>query len=189
MCTYYLLYIFNHKHPNTWLQSPVSRNTTRVPTSPLIWISYAPILHIFSTKLKFFHETIIQIVKFEFHELISFKVYNLSINFNYFLLLSFYLHVFFFGLNGLKILYSGVFRGADYESELKIQELKMVNSIWLTKMQRITWFEWNLILALAKVSDRNSFRASQNYSNSFRYLYPNQCGSFRTNPKNVLYLV
>ena len=31
-------------------------------------------------------------------------------------------------------------------------------------------------------------RANQNYSNSFRYLYPSQCESFRTNPKNVLYL-
>ena len=40
--------------------------------------------------------------------------------------------------------------------------------------------------ALAKVSDRNSFRANQNYSDSFRYLYPSQCESFRTNLKSVL---
>ena len=43
--------------------------------------------------------------------------------------------------------------------------------------------------ALAKVSDRNLFRANQNYSDSFRYLYLSQCKSFRINPKNVLYLV
>ena len=43
--------------------------------------------------------------------------------------------------------------------------------------------------SLAKVSDRNLFRANQNYSDSLRYLYPSQCESFRTNPKNVLYLV
>ena len=42
---------------------------------------------------------------------------------------------------------------------------------------------------MAKVSDRNSFRTNQNYSDSFRDLYPSQCESFRTNPKNVLYLV
>ena len=47
----------------------------------------------------------------------------------------------------------------------------------------------NPILALAKVSGSNSFRDNQNYSDSFRYLYPSQCESFRTNPKNVLYLV
>ena len=45
------------------------------------------------------------------------------------------------------------------------------------------------ISRLAKVSDRNSFRANQNYSDSFRYLYPIQCESFQTNPKIVLYLV
>ena len=42
---------------------------------------------------------------------------------------------------------------------------------------------------LVKVSDRNSFRANQNSSDSFWYLYPSQCESFLTNPKNVLYLV
>ena len=42
---------------------------------------------------------------------------------------------------------------------------------------------------LAKVSDWNSFRVNRNYSDSFRYLYPSQCESLRTNPKNVLYLV
>ena len=44
-------------------------------------------------------------------------------------------------------------------------------------------------IALAKVSDWNSFWVNQNYSDSFRYLYPSQCESFRTNPKNVLYFV
>ena len=33
-----------------------------------------------------------------------------------------------------------------------------------------------------KVSNRNSFRANQNYSESFRYLYPSQCESIWTNP-------
>ena len=42
---------------------------------------------------------------------------------------------------------------------------------------------------LAKVSDWNSFQVNQNYSDSFRYLNPSQCESFRTNPKNVLYHV
>ena len=42
---------------------------------------------------------------------------------------------------------------------------------------------------LPKVSDRNSFRLNQDYSDSFWYLYPSQCESFWTNPKNVLYLV
>ena len=45
------------------------------------------------------------------------------------------------------------------------------------------------ITSLEKVSDWNSFRANQNYSDSFWYLYPSQCESFRTNPRNVLYLV
>ena len=50
-----VLYIFNHKHPSTWLQSPVSRNTTRAPTSPLIWISYAPILlQVYRSLIKYF---------------------------------------------------------------------------------------------------------------------------------------
>ena len=42
---------------------------------------------------------------------------------------------------------------------------------------------------LAKVSNRNSFRANQNYSDSFRYLYPSKCESFGMNPENVLLLV
>ena len=42
------------------------------------------------------------------------------------------------------------------------------------------------VYALAKVLDRNSFRANQNYYDSFQYLYPTQCESFRTNPKDVL---
>ena len=33
------------------------------------------------------------------------------------------------------------------------------------------------VITLAKVSDRISFQASQNYSESFRYLHPNQCES------------
>ena len=33
-----------------------------------------------------------------------------------------------------------------------------------------------------KVLDWNSIRVNQNYSDSFRYLYPRQCESFRTNP-------
>ena len=45
------------------------------------------------------------------------------------------------------------------------------------------------VVALAKVSNWNSFRVNQNYSDSVRYLYPSQCESFRTNPKNVLNLV
>ena len=45
------------------------------------------------------------------------------------------------------------------------------------------------VISLAKVSDWNSFRVNQNYSDSFRYLYPSQCESFRTNSKNFLYLV
>ena len=46
-----------------------------------------------------------------------------------------------------------------------------------------------LYTTLAKVSDGNSFQVNQNYSDSFRYLYPRQYESFRTNPKNVLYFV
>ena len=45
------------------------------------------------------------------------------------------------------------------------------------------------ITSLAKVLVWNSFRVKQNYSDSFRYLYPSQCKSFRSNPKNVLYLI
>ena len=41
----------------------------------------------------------------------------------------------------------------------------------------------------AKVSNWNSLKVNQNYSDSFRYLYPSQSESFSTNPKNVLYLV
>ena len=45
------------------------------------------------------------------------------------------------------------------------------------------------INTLAKVSNWNSFRVNQNYSDLFRYLDPSQWESFRTNSKNVLYLV
>ena len=44
-------------------------------------------------------------------------------------------------------------------------------------------------MTLAKVSGWNYFRANQNYSYSFRYLYPSQFESFWTNPKNILYIV
>ena len=47
----------------------------------------------------------------------------------------------------------------------------------------------SIIPTLAKVSDSNSFRVNQNYSDSFRFLYPSQHESFRTNLKNVLYLL
>ena len=50
-------------------------------------------------------------------------------------------------------------------------------------------YEFIISISLAKISYRNSFRAIQNYSDSFRYLYPSRCESFRTNPKNLLYLV
>ena len=43
--------------------------------------------------------------------------------------------------------------------------------------------------ALAKVSGWKSFLVNQNYSDSFRCPYPSQCESFRTNPKNVQYIV
>ena len=63
-----------------------------------------------------------------------------------------------------------------------------------TKFKSVTPFESEisflpLIFTLGRVWDWNSFRVSQNYSDSFRYLYPSQCESFQTNPKNVLYLV
>ena len=57
---------------------------------------------------------------------------------------------------------------------------KKMNSLKSTKIET---------RALAKVSDRNSFRANQNYSDSFRYVYPSQCELFQNNPKNFLYLV
>ena len=43
--------------------------------------------------------------------------------------------------------------------------------------------------SLVKVLDWNLFRVNRNYSDPFRYLYPSQCESFQTDPKNVLYLV
>ena len=49
-------------------------------------------------------------------------------------------------------------------------------------------FEKRFVSPLAKVSDWNLFRVNQNYSDSFWYLYPSQSESFRTNPKNVLFL-
>ena len=48
-------------------------------------------------------------------------------------------------------------------------------------------YKFIILISLAKVSNRYSFRANQNYSDSFRYLYPRE--SFQTNPKNFLYLV
>ena len=50
-------------------------------------------------------------------------------------------------------------------------------------------YKFIISISLAKVSDRSSFWANQNYSDSFRYLYPSQCESFRTNMKKALYLV
>ena len=50
-----------------------------------------------------------------------------------------------------------------------------------------TFMNW--MNCLGKVSDGNSFRANHTYSESFRYLYPSQCESIRTHPKNVLNLV
>ena len=41
------------------------------------------------------------------------------------------------------ICYSEIF---DYESELKIQKFKMTDSIWRTKMQKVTWLRWYLVL-------------------------------------------
>ena len=57
-------------------------------------------------------------------------------------------------------------------------------NLWISFLKENVFFS-----SLAKVADRNSFWANQNYSDSFQYLYPTQCESFRTNPKNVLYLV
>ena len=57
---------------------------------------------------------------------------------------------------------------------------------FVTFRLRIYFFK---LITLAKVTDWNSFRINKNYSDSFRYLYPSQCELFRSNPKNVLYLV
>ena len=54
-----------------------------------------------------------------------------------------------------------------------------------TGMNRIDFQLIYIKGTLAKVSEP-VFRAYQNYSDSFRYLYPSQCESFRNNPKNVL---
>ena len=45
------------------------------------------------------------------------------------------------------------------------------------------------IKTLVKVSNWNSFRANQSYSEPFRNLFPNHSESFWTNPKSVVYLV
>ena len=66
--------------------------------------------------------------------------------------------------------------------------LKCITGIGLSISvdSRVIFFlNWS---SLAKVSDLNLFRVNQNYSDSFRYLYPSQCESFRTNLRNVLYL-
>ena len=44
-------------------------------------------------------------------------------------------------------------------------------------------------VALVKVSDRNSFRANQIHSDSFRNLFPRQTELIRINPKKVFNLV
>ena len=45
------------------------------------------------------------------------------------------------------------------------------------------------VLALVKVSDWNSFRTNQIYSDSFRNLFPRQSELIRVNPKKVFNLV
>ena len=62
------------------------------------------------------------------------------------------------------------------------------NGLFFHFSENISDNQW-FFTTLAKVSDWNSFRVNQNYFDSFRYLYPSQCESFQTNPKNVLYLV
>ena len=51
------------------------------------------------------------------------------------------------------IRYSGVFRVADYKSELTIQKFKMADRIWRTKMQKVTWLGWNSVLASFRITD------------------------------------
>ena len=45
-----------------------------------------------------------------------------------------------------EILCSGVVEVADYEFKLKIQKFNMADPIWLTKMQKVTWFGQNFVL-------------------------------------------
>ena len=42
--------------------------------------------------------------------------------------------------------YSGVFEVADYKSDFIIQTLNVADPIWLTKIQKVIWFEWNSVL-------------------------------------------
>ena len=44
------------------------------------------------------------------------------------------------------ILYTGVFGVADYRSMLKIRKFKRADPIWRTKMQKVDWLGWNLVL-------------------------------------------
>ena len=72
------------------------------------------------------------------------------------------------------------------KTEKKFQRITQVSCI--TILSSTINVPQILITALAKELDWNSFRVNQNYSDSFRYLYPSQCERFRTNPKNILYL-
>ena len=62
---------------------------------------------------------------------------------------------------------------------------------WFFKSKIVEWpLKAMWMCTLAEISDWNSFRVNQNYSDSlWYYLYPSRCESFRINPKNVLYLV
>ena len=66
-------------------------------------------------------------------------------------------------------------------------EIKQIYIYYGEINKGLNWFFLKItslvIRSLAKVSDWNSFRVNQNYSDSLRYLYPSQCESFRTNPK------
>ena len=64
---------------------------------------------------------------------------------------------------------------SSFDSEKISEEIykKVVEEHWLSSVRSTGG-------ALSKVSDWNSFRVNQNYSDSFRYLYPSQCESFRS---------
>ena len=66
--------------------------------------------------------------------------------------------------------------------------LRGLNTTFLAPQDESTFSQETRITTLAKVSDLNLFRVNQNYSDSFRHLYPSQCESFQTNPKQVLHL-
>ena len=62
-----------------------------------------------------------------------------------------------------------------FTTKMWIIRKKYVASEFIMRFQIVWQFLANIFLRI--------------YSDSFRYLYPSQCESFRTNPKNVLYLV